>query len=303
MFIRRSSIFIIIVLVLLIVSVASFAYFKPNFFKTQTSSNKLKISTSFHPLQQITKEIAGQKADVFRVTPVGQEAHDFTPSTQDRINIQESNLFVYQGGDFDNWAQKISEDKNIKSVEFSSGFSFSVNNEEKDPHIWLNPLIVKDQSKNILQKLKEIDSKNSKYYEDNYNNFVQNLQNLDSDYKTKLSNCKQNSVVVSHDAYGYLAQAYKFETKPIQDLSTLDVVTTTQIAEIIDFIKTQNIKYIMVEEVVSNNIVEQIKAQTGVQFLELSPLESVDEETQNQTYFEGMQKNLKNLTIALECPV
>jgi zinc transport system substrate-binding protein len=297
---HRSLTFIIATLVIVVIFVASFVYFKPNFLQNQ-SSDKLKISTSFHPLQQITKEIAGQKADVFVVTKVGQEAHDFTPSTQDRVDIQESDLFVYQGGDFDNWAQKISEDKNVKSVEFSKGFDFSNSGGQKDPHIWLNPLIVKDQAKNILQKLKEIDSKNSKYYEDNYNNFAQNLQNLDSNYKTKLSNCKQNSLVVSHDAYSYLAQAYKFEIRPIQDLSTLDVVTTTQIAEIIDFIKSQKIKYIMVEEVVSNNVVEQIKSQTGVQFLELSPLESVEEQSQNQTYFEGMQKNLQSLTIALEC--
>ena len=311
----RSLIFIISILVFISIFFASFFIFRTSFQNSNSNSqsnlkseNKLKITTSFYALQQISSQVAGEKAEVISITPAGMEAHDFVPTAQDRVLIEESDLFVFQGSDFDPWAQKIAEDKKVKeSLEFSTGVKFlevsdsAQNEEETDPHIWLNPIIVKTQSQNILQKLKQIDPNNSGEYEKNYQDFAKSLEDLDKSYKVQLSSCKRDTIVVSHNAYSYLSDAYKFKTKAIQGLSTLDSPTTSQIAEIISFINREKIKYIMLEEVVSNSVVNQVKAQTKVEFLPLSPLESVDEENQSQTYEEAMKKNLGNLRIALEC--
>lgn len=218
-------------------------------------------------------------------------------------------MFVFVGIDFDPWAQKIADEGGIKnSLKFSNGVKLLADNDQKaskesDPHIWLDPEIVKNQSKNILEKLTQIDPKNQKKYQENYQIFTQKLDNLDNKYKSQLSKCNKDTVVVSHDAYAYLSNRYKFTTKPIQGLSTSDSPTIAEVAQIINLIKTEKIKYIMVEDVISNSTVDQIKTQTQVELLELSPLESVDEENIDQTYLDAMEKNLENLTLALDCSV
>lgn len=70
---------------------------------------KLVIYTSMYPLYDFTKKIAGEKAEVVNLIPSGAEPHDFEPTSKDIMNLSQANLFIYNGGGFESWIEKIAE--------------------------------------------------------------------------------------------------------------------------------------------------------------------------------------------------
>jgi len=286
----------------------------------QGSSN-LIIYTSSHPLYLFTKELAGDEFEVKNVVPAGSDAHDFSPSLQNRAEIEQSAGFIYMGLEIDPWAEKIAElNPNLKSFQFGSDVKNLLpgqknqleethteeeagdNHEnEYDPHIWFGLEIVKERSRKLTEFLSNLEPQKSDVLEKRYADFTKKLESTNQNYTTNLAQCKQKTIYTSHKAFGYLGRAYNFETKSVYGISTLDQPTVSEIAQLIELIKTNNIKYVLVEDVISSSVLDQIKQQTGVEFLSLQPIDLINQEQANKSFFELMNQNLEVLKKAMEC--
>ena len=124
-----------------------------------------------------------------------------------------------------------------------------------------------------------------------------------------MSALPNKSIVVSHEAFGYLCDAYGLTQMGIEGLSPDSEPDPARMAEIIDFVKANHVKVIFFEELVSPKVAktiaketETIAAETGAQTRVLNPLEGLsDEELKNGAdYFSVMEDNLKQLKAALE---
>lgn len=89
-----------------------------------------------------------------------------------------------------------------------------------DPHIWLDPLLAQREIEIIKEALKKIDYQNAFYYEEKAKSYLEELSNLDKNYKEGLAGCDfKEIVVVSHNAFGYLAKRYGLNVLSIAGLS------------------------------------------------------------------------------------
>lgn len=262
------------------------------------------------------------------MVPAGTEPHDWEPAAADIKNLEEAALFVYSGGGMEHWVEDVLaslETKKLVSVEASAGVTLRsghIHDEEEhkgaeehteeeehghdhgqfDPHVWLSPVNAKKEMENIKNAYVKADPDNKDYYEKNYQTYTAEFDKLDQEYKDTLSALPNKSIIVSHEAFGYLCDAYGLTQMGIEGLSPDSEPDPARMAEIIDFVKANHVKVIFFEELVSPKVAETIAAETGAQTQVLNPLEGLsDEELKNGAdYFSVMEDNLKQLKAALE---
>jgi zinc transport system substrate-binding protein len=114
-----------------------------------------------------------------------------------------------------------------------------------DPHIWLSPPLVKIQARTIMNALQEIDPSHRALYESNFQQFISQINRLDSELKTIFAGKKGLQFMVFHPSWGYFAQAYGLKQVPVQ-IEGKDP-KPAQLKELIEHAREKNIKVIFVQ--------------------------------------------------------
>lgn len=286
-----------------------------------TGSGKLKVMASFYPMYDFAVKIGGDKAEVTDMVPAGTEPHDWEPAATDIKNLEQADLFIYSGASMEHWVDSVLaslDNKKLVSVEASKGLKLRAGHGEEgeqssdgskgkeqeqfDPHVWLSPLNAKKQMENIKDAYIKADPANRDYYEANYKTYAAKFDALDKEYRDTLSALPGKDIVVSHEAFGYLCDAYGLNQMGIEGLTPDSEPDPARMAEIIDFVKANHVKVIFFEELASPKVAQTIAKETGASVQVLNPLEGLsDEEIKNGAdYFSVMESNLQQLKAALE---
>ena len=116
-----------------------------------------------------------------------------------------------------------------------------------------------------------------------------------------MATCARHEIVVSHEAYGYLCQAYHLEQIGIEGLSPDSEPDAARMAQIVDLVRAKGITTIFFEELVSPKVAQAIASETGAEAVELSPLEGLTQEdlAAGEDYVSVMRANLAKLQKAL----
>lgn len=282
----------------------------------ETSSNRLKISASIYPLAEFTRQVGGNVVDVQTITASGVEPHDYEPTPQDVIAIRESKIFFYNGGGVEPWVDKVVPDAQrdgVRTLNMSaqvlglssseSGVRAADGGETNDPHFWLSPVIAQEEVKAIEIVMTEVDPSNQDTFRQNSERYILQLMALDQEYRQGLKGCDQKDIVTSHAAFGYLAREYGLRQMSIAGLSPDAEPSSQQLAEISQFAKERNIRYIFFESLASPKLSQTVAREVGAQTLMLNPVEglSEDERRAGENYLTLMRKNLSHLRQALDC--
>jgi zinc transport system substrate-binding protein len=145
-----------------------------------------------------------------------------------------------------------------------------------------------------------IDPARSDFYAANTAALVAELEALDQEFTTGLANCEQKEIVTSHDAFGYLANAYGFEQHGIAGLSPESEPSPARLAEISEMVKAEGITTIYYETLVSPAIAETVANETGATTAVLDPIEGLVEGS-TDTFITVMQANLQALIKGQTC--
>jgi len=272
--------------------------------KPTINSAKIKIVASFYPLGEFTKQVGGENVEVTTVVPTGVEPHDFEPTAQDLGNINTAEGFIYNGNNFDPWAEKIANDLRQKGVlVLNTSEKLNKADQSVDPHYWLDPVLAQDEVLAIQEMLISLDQAHKSDYQKNTIIYIQKLLNLDQQYQDGLKNCQLKAFVTSHQAFSYLAQRYNLTMINIGGVSPDQEPSAKQLADITKAVKQQNIKIIFSETLVSPRLAQTIAQETGAQTEVLSPIEglSSEEVRDGKDYISIMQGNLTKLQNALRC--
>ena len=178
--------------------------------KSGDNSEKNIVCTIF-PEYDWVKNILGEKANEYEVTLLGKngvDLHSYQPSADDIVKIGQSNLFIYIGGESDEWVEKtlesVKKDRNktlnliealgnlVKDEREEGGAEHSdhghEDNEdheehEKDEHIWLSLKNANVACDKISEKLCELFPENREVFENNLAKYKEKLENLDNEFK------------------------------------------------------------------------------------------------------------------------
>lgn len=284
----------------------------------EVKETKKVIYTSFYPLQSITKEIVGNKMEVRKLIPNGQEVHHWEPTAQDMKNLSEGSVILVNGLGLESWMDKfkasikdlniveVSKDVNLLKAEEEHEENENHESEEKhhhgeyDPHIWLSLRNMKVIAKNICDQVVKMDKDNETYYRENLAKVQNRLDDLDKKYSEQLQNAKIKSIITSHEAFAYLLKDYGLKQIPIENLTSDSEPNLAKMKEVIELAKNEGIKYVFYEELSENKVEETIAKEIGGEVKMLYTIEGQTEEQakENKDYFELMEENLKALVEA-----
>ena len=276
----------------------------------QADMKKITVLASFYPLYDFTRNIGGDRINVELLVQDGAEPHDWDPSIRDINDMQEADMIIINGLGFEGWVDNFSEiNIDTKMVDASEGIvaldagSDEHGDEEHgkhsstDPHVWLNPVLVKSQVMTISNALQEIDPENSEYYKDNTASYLERLDGLDGQIRDQLSSCSADFIVY-HNAFSYFADEYglrQHAVNPSIDPHSSEP-TPKGIQNIIELAKDLGIDVIFAEEGIDQRTPEVIAKEIGGRVLILSPMEIGGEDSD---YVLRMEQNLANLKEAL----
>jgi zinc transport system substrate-binding protein len=251
----------------------------------------MSVTASFYPLAFVSQRVGGKLVKVNQIIPGGVEPHDYEPTPQDLAAINNSQVFIMNGGGLDAWADSIPNAVRVNPANIS------------DPHVWLDPIGFQSEVEVVREAFIKADPANTAKYVLNAAGLINDLRGLDQEFKDGLKECKIKQIITSHDAFGHIAKRYGFESLAIAGISPDEEPSPKRLAELSDLAKKNSIKYIFFETLVSPKLADTIANEIGAKSLVLNPIEGVtsEEAKQGKDYLVLMQENLKNLRTAMQC--
>ncbi|MUT66725.1 zinc ABC transporter substrate-binding protein [Paenibacillus sp. NEAU-GSW1] len=300
--------------------------------------NKTNVVTSFYPLYYLASEIGGDYTNVINLIPTGVEPHDWTPKSKDLDIASKAQLFLYNGAGLEGWTEDflegLSKDSKLITAEMSKGITLIQGNPESeeehdaheghedseahdehnadsdgdehaldvDPHVWVSPKSMLIMAENVKSSLVQVDPSHKDNYENNYEALRDKLEALDAKYTEALSNTARKDIVVSHQAFGYLARDYGLKQTAVMGLSPDAEPRAQDLLRIAKFVKENDIPYIFFEELVSPELANTLASEADVETLVLNPVEGLtpEQEKNGDNLITVMEANLQNLLKALQ---
>jgi zinc transport system substrate-binding protein len=280
-----------------------------------------RVVAAFYPLAYVAERVAGDLATVDNITRPGTEPHDMELSVQQTARLADADLVVYEA-DFqpvvDDAVQEnatgdvleVSEVVDLAPVaeeEHADEEHAEEGHEEEehahgdlDPHFWQDPLRMAGLADAVAERLSEVDPPNADDYAANAEALRADLEELDTAYVDGLADCERSTVVVSHDAFGYL-EKYGLHMEPIAGLSPDAEPTPADIARLQELIEHEGITTVFSERLASPELSETLAEDVGVDTGVLDPIEGLSDETADEDYLSLMRQNLAALESANGC--
>lgn len=260
-----------------------------------TEDGKLNVTVSIYPLKEFTEKIGGDKVQVTCMVPDNVEPHDYEPKTKDFEELIKSKAFIYNGFGMEEWVDKVSDtikDKGVLILDSSTGVEARKEGNAIDPHIWLSLKNAKIQSENIKNTLVKLDEKNKDYYEDNYEKFNEELENVYNNYKPKFDALNKKNFITGHAAFGYLCKDFGLTQKSVENLFAEGEPTPKQLEDLVNFCRENNIKTVFSEALASPKVSETLAKEVQANVVPILTLESKED---GKDYIEAMKYNLDEI--------
>ena len=264
-----------------------------------------ELTVNILPQKYFVEKIVKDKFTINVMVKPGASPHNFEPKPSQMRSLVASKVYFLIGDATEkNWIEKFKQNaKNTLFVDTTIGFEkiemakheheevaqHDHKKDEKDeehdhsgldPHIWLDPVLVKIQAKNIYEAMIKIDSANSDFYKKNYEEFLKELETLDSNIKTILAPHKDKAFMVFHPSWGYFAKRYDLEQISIEIEGKEP--KPNELVELIEESKKHDIKIIFVSPQFSQKSAQAISKNIGANVVAIDPL--------SDNWYENLQK-------------
>lgn len=292
--------------------------------KRDNESSKINIVTTNFPSYDFARAITKGVKDinVKMIVKPGTEIHHYEPSPKDIINIKNSDLFIYVGGDSDEWIDdvlksidtkktkvvKLIDLVNVVEEELIDGMEEDdegKDEEEKkyDEHVWTSP----KNAITILNKLNDIIIKinpsNSSYFNNNTNSYIEKISKIDQKINNIVNTSKRKTLIFG-DRFPlrYFVDEYNLSYyAAFKGCSEETEASAKTIAFLIDKVKKDNIPVVFHIELSNGKIAKEIANETNAKVLEFNSIHNItqDDFDKGITYIDLMKKNIKVLKEAL----
>ncbi|MCR4944168.1 MAG: zinc ABC transporter substrate-binding protein [Clostridium sp.] len=253
--------------------------------KKAEDDGKLKVAASINTLGEFTQVIGGDKVDVYTVVKDNMEPHDFDFTPSDQKELSSRKVLFYNGLGLESWIDQISGD--IQLFDTSENANVIYTDGEEDPHVWLSVPEAIKQCEVIKNKLSEVDPANKDYYEKNYTDYKEKLEDLYNSNLNKFSDVEERTFVTSHEAFAYLCRDFNLEQKAIKGVTNEDVEATIKdMQQLVDFCKENKINVVFSENSDSQKDAETLAKEIDGKVV---PIYTLETKVQGKTYLEALQ--------------
>jgi len=257
------------------------------------------VLVSVAPYKHFVEFIAGDTVTVELMVPAGTSSHTFEPTPRQMLNASRADIWFQIGEGFEDKAGRAlkSYHAEMKLVDLREGVDFVLAiPEEKchciqhvhassiDPHFWMSPKEVKTQVQAITRVLQERFPNNKNLYETRSLQLIQDLDTLDQDIRSVLSESKDMVVMVSHPAYGYFCRDYQCHQLSIE-FEGKDP-TPRELTRILIEARNRKLKKVYIQMQYNSKGARLLAQELGAEVIVLDPY--------SENYFESMRDIARN---------
>ena len=290
---------------------------------------EMDVVAAFYPLQFVAERVGGDLVTVSDLTRPGQEPHDLELSPKQTAQVALADLVVFAHGlqaSVDDAVKQSSaetvdaaavaglepmdhaghDDTDHHGTGDTTGLTADPEAEEAhehgdlDPHFWQDPLKLAKVADAVAERLAALDPANGATYRANARALDADLARLDREFSTGLAHCARDTIVVSHNAFGYLGR-YGLYIEPIAGLSPEAEPTPADLGRLHDLIRSEGITTVFGERLVPAELSRTLAHDLGITTAVLDPIEGLSDETAGEDYLSLMRANLKALEEANGC--
>lgn len=266
-----------------------------------TETEGLSVYTSVYPLEWLAEEIGGDQVTVTNLTEPGTDPHDLELSPRQVGQMGDADLVLYISGMQPAVDDAVAEQAPETSLDIADVVDLRTVPDDEggglDPHMWLDPALFADAAQALGDRLTEIDPSGD-FAADEVRG---ELTDIDTAYESQLADCDQRAFVVSHAAFGYLADRYDLEQIGISGIESEAEPSPARIREIASIVEERGIDTVYTQVLASQQTAEVLADETGVQTAVLDPLEGIVSDSPGDDYPSVMRANLEVLTTHQQC--
>ena len=289
----------------------------------QSTQGGLNVLTSTTFLADIARNVAGDRAAVESLLPVGADPHAYQEAPTDVAKIAESNVLILNGVEYEHFIEPLLENAGGERLIIETTTGLTPHEMEEhghegeehtegdehaheagDPHMWLDPNLVITYVENIRDGLSEADPEGAETYKANADAYIAQLKDLDKWISEQVDTipAERRLLVTNHEALGYFAERYGFEVVDtiIPSLSSEASASAQEVAASIDSIKASGAPAIFLGEVENADLANQIASETGVKVVDSLYLETLTDGAPAATYIDMMKYNVTQIVEALK---
>ena len=277
---------------------------------------KVQVVATNSIIYDITKNVAGDLADIHSIVPVGQDPHEYEPLPQDVQKIHDADLIFYNGINLENaedaWFTKMVKnagkvaDKDYFAVSDGVDVIYLEGANEKgkeDPHAWLNIENGVIYAKNVAKQLIAKDPEHKDVYQKNVDKYVAELEKLDKDAKERLAKIPQEKklIVTSEGCFKYFSKAYGVPSAYIWEINTEEEGTPEQTTRLVEILKKSKVPSLFVESSVDDRPMKTVSQESGIPIYSTIFTDSIaDKGKDGDSYLSMMKWNLTKIIEGLE---
>lgn len=318
--IKLNKIISIIILVI-IIAIFIYALIKPNNSKTKSTDKLSVVCTSFVGYDFVKAITNGSNnIEIMYLLDSGVDAHNFEPTASQIIAIGQSDLFVYNGGEMENWTEQViptmdlSNTKLIKLMdtvelfkeEQVDGAEEDEEHEELawDEHVWTSPKNAIKMLESLELALEEIDNEEKAIFKQNADNYKKQIEKLDEDIWDIVKNAKRERLVFGDRMpIRYFLEEFGIKASgAFNGCSTETEPSTKTLTYLINLVREENIPVVLYIENGNSKVANIISRETGAKAIQMQTLHSISNEDykNGETYVTLMNRNLDVLKAALQ---
>ena len=233
---------------------------------TAGGGTSLKVLAAETFLADIAQNVAGDKAQVQSLMPLGVDPHSFEPTPADITRVAECTVLIVNGAGFEAFLDEMLKNAGGQAqlIEAAAGLASNGG----DPHFWLDPTLVVKYVENIRDGLSKADPLDAAAYAANAAAYIAALNDLDAWIKQQVAQIPpaQRLLVTNHESLGYFAARYGFTVVGtiVPSVSTDAAPSAQQLAGLVDTIKQTGARAIFLETGSNPQLAKQVAAETGV---------------------------------------
>lgn len=281
------------------------------FGKTE-KNDKLKVVTTNSILYDMAKNVAGDRAEIHSIVPIGQDPHEYEIKPKDIKALADADVVIYNGFNLESgngWFEKALKEAN-KSLKDKNVIQASekvkpiyLNGNEKseahiDPHAWLSLENGIKYVERIQEGLEAADKSHQKDYQKQGNKYLDELKSLNKKSHNEFNDIPKEKrvMITSEGAFKYFAKQYDIKPGFIWEINTENQGTPQQMKQAIDFVKSNNMKHLLQETSVSDKAMKRLSEDTGAKIYGTVYTDSIGKEgSDGDSYYKMMASNIKTI--------
>ena len=269
---------------------------------TARAQSALTATVTLGVFADFARQVGGDRVEVIQLVPDGVDVHGYQMAPADLAAVNRAQVFIHNGLGLEPFAGQLASAarSDLTRVALAEGLTPIERGRQPNPHFWLDPRLAASYVARISDAFSAVDPAGADAYRANADSYLAALQALDADLERQFGEVapQNRKLVVSHDAFTYLARRYGFEEIATVLSTEAQEPSPGEMIALIRQMRQTGVRTMFVEPQLPSRLIQQVSREAGLQMLPLYS-DAFPADGSIRTYVDLMRANARTIVDGL----